>query len=188
MDNAPISSDVGRRAGVPWHYPLVFLLNLTVILVLELLLVYKYPIPLTETILAERNPAYANAVIQNSTDSNTIIWYLVETEDKEIHLLPTLRHAVFHNHCRIYDDQTVIIPPDTTEMEVLTRHGISGTTVLVGTEVQPQEGEEPAEGALQMRPKYYNNTGKYTFGFYFFMALAMSIVEFIIWNKIKGSL
>jgi len=56
MSSTPLSDDLGRRAGFPWYYPVVFLLNLALIFALELLLLYRTPLPLTQAALTERNP------------------------------------------------------------------------------------------------------------------------------------
>ena len=185
-----MSENVYRRAPVPVYYGLVFLLNVALIIALELLLVYKYPVPLTQEVLAKKDSAYQNAEIVNSVDSSgAIIWYLAETEAGEFHLVPIRRHTLFFGRSKICTDQITVIPEDTAEMEVLTRAGIAGSTVLVGTEVEETYDEAPAGAGLHMRPKWFGGgttAGKYAFGFYFLMGIALSFLEAFIWHKIKG--
>jgi len=191
MDNAPISSDIGRRAGVPWYYPVVFLLNILLILAAEVLLLYRQPVPMTEAILAEKLPAYHNASIQNSTESGTIVWYLVQTEADELHLIPVRKHILFQNRGKLLDSQITLIPADTGHMEVTTRAGIGGSTVMIGTEVEPWDGEQ-SEYNLQMRSKYaggnIGNAGRYAASGYFLLGVLLSILEYVLWNKIKGNM
>ena len=189
MSSAPLSDDLGRRAGFPWYYPVVFLLNLALIFALELLLLYRTPLPLTQAALAERDPAYADAVIVNSTQNSSVSWYLVETGDGALHLLPFQRNQINQNRGRLRSKQIVTIEADTAYTEVQTKVGIGATTVTVGTEVEPW-ADEVQEHPLKMRSKYAASGGggsaKYTFTLFMFLALGMSIVEYIIWNKIKN--
>lgn len=187
MSSAPLSDDLGRRAGFPWYYPVVFLLNLALIFALELLLLYRTPLPLTQAALAERDPAYADAVIVNSTQNSTVSWYLVETGDGELHLLPFQRNQINQNRGRLRANQIVTIEADTAYTEVQTKVGIGATTVTIGTEVEPW-ADEVQEHPLKMRSKYAGmiSSGKYTFTFFILLALAMSILESVLWNKIKN--
>lgn len=187
MSSAPLSDDLGRRAGFPWYYPVVFLLNLALIFALELLLLYRTPLPLTQATLAERDPAYADAVIVNSTQNSTVSWYLVETGDGTLHLLPFQRNQINQNRGRLRTNQIVTIEADTAYTEVQTKVGIGSTTVTIGTEVEPW-ADEVQEHPLKMRSKYagMNSSGKYTVTFFIFLAVALSILESVLWNKIKN--
>ena len=187
MSSAPLSDDLGRRAGFPWYYPVVFLLNLALIFALELLLFYRTPLPLTQAALAEKDPAYADAVIVNSTQNSSVSWYLVETGDGALHLLPFQRNQINPNRGRLRTNQIVTIEADTAYTEVQTKVGIGATTVTIGTEVEPW-ADEVQEHPLKMRSKYagMNSSGKYTFTFFILLALAMSILESVLWNKIKN--
>lgn len=167
---------------------MVFLLNLAIILLIEFFAFYGTPLPLTEEALAKKEPAYAEAVIVNSTQNVSVSWYLVQTGD-ELHLVPYQRHMFLPDHGRLRSKQIVTIPSDTAYMEVQTKVGIGATTVTVGTDVEPWS-DEVQEHPLKMRSKYAASGGgssaKYTFTFFMFLALAMSIVEYTIWNKIKN--
>ena len=161
--------------------------NVALIIALELLLIYKHPFPLTEQRLAQELPAYENATILRSTDKTFIGWNLLETETGEYHVVPIRRHALFFSRCKICDDQIVVVPEDTAEMEITTKAGITGSTVLVGREVAPQYGE-PLTGDMEIRPKWYGNSNlpTYTYGYYFLLGLAMSLAEAFLWHKIRG--
>lgn len=191
MSTTPLSDDLGRRAGFPWYYPVVFLLNILLILAVEVLLLYRLPLPLTEAILAEKLPDYPNASIQNSTESGTLCWYLVQTEAEELQLVPVRKHILFQNQGKLLTSQITPIPADTSHMEVTTRAGISGSTVMIGTEVEPWDGEQ-SEYPLQMRSKYASgnigNAGRYAASGYFLLGILLSILEYILWNKIKGAM
>ena len=188
MSSAPLSDDLGRRAGFPWYYPLVFLLNLAVILAVQLLAFYQTSLPLTEAALAEKDPVYENAVIRNHSGNSTVTWYLVETPDTQLHLVPVQRHMFLPDRGRIRTSQIVTIPSDTAYMEVQTKVGIGATTVTVGTEVEPW-ADEVQEHPIHLRTKWaknaMNSSVKYTFTLFLFLALAMSIGEAVIWHKIK---
>lgn len=180
------NEDMNRTAGISFHYPLVFFLNIALIIALEVLLVYKHPFPMTEEILSQQLPVYENAAIRRSTDKTFIGWYLLETENGEYHVVPVRRHALFFNRCKLFPEQIVVIPDDTAEMEVTTKDGIVSAIVLVGREVAPKYGEEPA-GQMELRPKWLalNNADTFTYGFYFLMGLVLSILEYILWRKLK---
>lgn len=186
-----MSENIYRRAPLPLYYPLVFVLNLLLIVALEVLLLYRTPLPLTEDLLAARDPAYANSAIQNSTECATIVWYLAETQTEEIHLIPVRKHILFQNRGKLLTDQITVIPADTTHVEITTRAGIGGATVMVGSEVEPW-GDEVSDYPLQMRSKYSRNAtgsaGGYAAGGYLLLAALLSILESLLWNKIKGLL
>ena len=189
MSDIPLSDDLGRRSGFPWYYPVVFLLNLALIIVLELLLFYRISLPLTEELLEKKDPAYAGSTIVNTTENYTMTWYLVQTNSGELQLVPAQRHDILRDRARLRLDQAVTIPADTAYMEVQTRHGISAETVTVGTEVEPWN-DDPQDFSIKLRSKYaYNsmsNSGKYSYTFMIFLALALSILESVIWNKIRN--
>lgn len=189
MSSAPLSDDLGRRAGFPWYYPVVFLLNLTLILTVQLLAFYTTALPMTEESLAKKVPAYADAVIVNSTQNTSVSWYLAETDDGTLHLIPVQRNQIRQDRGRILFKQIVTIPADTEYTEIQTKVGIGATTVTVGTDVEPWE-DEVQEHPVKLRSKYAHVGGagseKYTFTLFIFLALAMSIGESILWNKIKN--
>lgn len=189
MASMPLSDDLGRRARLPWYYGVVVFLNLALILVLEMLLLYRTPLPLTEAVFAEQNPAYQGAVIRNTTQNSSVSWYLVETREKELHLIPVQRNEIRQDRGRIRMDQTVTIPADSVYLEVQTKAGIGSTTVMVGTDVEPW-GDEPQDYPVKLRSKYsrysMTNSMKYTLTLYVFLALILSIGEGILWRKIKA--
>lgn len=186
MSSAPLSDDLGRRAGFPWYYPVVFLLNLALIFAFQLFAFYRTPLPMTIDALAEKEPAYSNAAIVNSTENSTVSWYLVETETQELHLVPVQRNEIRQDRGRIRTNQIVKIPEDTAYTEVQTKVGIGATTVTVGTDVEPW-ADDVQDHPIKLRSKYagYNSSMKYTFTFFCLLALAMSIGEAVIWHKIN---
>ena len=183
-----MSENIYRRARLPLYYPLVFALNMLLVVALEVLLLYRTPVPLTLDTLTAADPSYAGATLQNSTECATIRWYLAETQTGEIHLVPVRKHIMFQDRGKLLDDQITVIPADTVHMEVTTRAGIGGATVMVGSEVEPW-GDEQSDYPLQMRSKYSRNAtgsaGGYAAGGYFLLAALLSILESLLWNKIK---
>lgn len=192
MSSTPLSDDLGRRAGFPWYYPVVFLLNLALITALEVLLLYRVQLPLTDETLAAKNPSYSNSIIRNSTDSASVSWYLVESGDHTLHLVPLRKHILLQNRGRLLTDQIAVIPAETAHMEITTRAGIGGSSVMIGREVEAW-ADEQSEYPLQMRSKYSrtylgsNGVGAVA-GKYFFLALALSLLEYFLWHKIKGNI
>ena len=186
MSSAPLSDDLGRRAGFPWYYPVVFMLNLVLVVVIQLLVFHTATLPLTEEALAKKDPDYADAVIVNRTENTSVAWYLVETGE-EIHLVPVLRNQILQNRGRILENQIVTVPADTAYTEVQTKVGIGATTVIVGTDVELRR-DEVQDHPLKIRTKYGSRggAGSETITLFIFLALAMSITEYIIWNKIKN--
>lgn len=184
-----MSENIYRRARLPLYYPLVFVLNMILVVALEVLLLYRTPLPLTVDTLAARDPSYSDAAFQNNTECATIIWYLVETPTGDIQLVPVRKHILFQDRGKLLDNQITVIPADTVHMEVTTRAGIGGATVMIGSEVEPW-GDEVSDYPLQMRSKYSRNAtgsaGGYAAGGYFLLAALLSILESLLWNKLKN--
>ena len=179
--------DVHRRAGFPWYYPLVFVLNIALIIALELMFVYKLPVPMTGKLISRELPEYENATLHRSLDQSLIGWYLMEMDTGEYHVVPVRRHSVFINRCKLCSDQIVVVPGDTAEMEVTTKAGINASTILVGREVATQYGGEPT-GQMELRPKWYgrSNAPSFAYGIYFFSGLGLSLLEYLLWKKLKA--
>lgn len=177
-----MSENIYRRARLPLHYPLVFLMNVLLIIALEVLLFYPTSLPLTDS-------ALSGSVIRNATESGTITWYLVETEADTLHLVPVRKHVFIHSRGKLLTSQIVDIPADTEYMEVTTLAGIGGSTVKIGTEVEPW-ADEQSDYPIQMRSKYSrtylgaNGTGAVA-GKYFLLGVLLSLLESFLWNKIK---
>lgn len=177
-----MSENIYRRARLPLYYPLVFLMNVLLIIALEVLLFYPTSLPLTDSDLS-------GSVIRNATESGTITWYLVETEADTLQLVPVRKHVFIHSRGKLLTGQIVDIPADTEYMEVTTLAGIGGSTVKIGTEVEPW-ADEPSEYPIQMRSKYSRthlgtNGGAAVAGKYFLLGVLLSLLESFLWNKIK---
>lgn len=147
---------------------------------------YPLSVPLTEETLSQQISAYKKATILRSLDNNILDWYLVETDTNEYHVVPVRRHPLLIKRCQICDDQIVLIPKDTTEMEITAKTGIVSSTLLVGRNVATQYGGEPT-GEMEILPKWYgsNSMPTYVLGFYFLSGLGLSLLEYILWNKLK---
>lgn len=184
-----MSENIYRRARLPLYYPLVFVLNMILVVALEVLLLYRTPLPMTVDTLASEDPSYAGSTLPNSTECATIRWYLAQTQTGEIHLVPVRKHILFQGRGKLLDDQITVIPTDTAHIEVSTRAGIGGATVMIGSEVEPW-GDEISDYPLQMRSKYSRNAtgsaGGYAAGGYFLLAALLSILESLLWNKLKN--
>jgi len=182
-----MSENIYRRARIPLFYPLVFLLNVAVVIMLELLLVYTLPIPLTGECLARELPGYENAVIENGVEGSNYYWYLAKTEGGEYHVIPLRRHSLFFDRCQIVDDQITVIPSDVPEMEVKVKVGLTGSTLLIGTQVDA-DYDDADTAVLNMRPQWFglSQAGTYALAGYVFWGLLLSFLESFLWNKLKA--
>lgn len=187
-----MSENIYRKARIPLHYPLVFLLNVLLIIALEVLLLYPTPAPLTEALLREQAPAYSAAVIRNHTESADITWYLVEREPEVLEVVPLRKHIFLQTRGRLLTDQITPVSAEAAHVEITTRAGIGGSTVMIGTEVEPW-ADEHSDYPLQMRSKYSRshlgaNGGAAVGGKYVLLGIALSLLEGILWHKIRGNI
>ena len=93
------------------HYktplPLVLglILNLILVVALEVLLVYKYPVPLDAAALAKADPGFENCTIQLDDSINQERFLLAQKTNGRKYIVPYRTHPFFFNRCKIYENE-----------------------------------------------------------------------------------
>lgn len=78
------------------------ILNLILVIALEVLLVYKYPVPLDSTSLAQSDPNFNGCTISLDDSINQDRFLLAQRTDGRKYIVPYRTHPFFYNRCKIY--------------------------------------------------------------------------------------
>ena len=182
-----MSRDTYYRSKIPVKLVLLFLANLLLVIALEILLLYKAPVPLTPDALAAFDPAYENCTILQEHQRGHLWCYLVETEAGETRLIPMKAHGLVFTRGRIYEDQIVTIPENVQETTYNMKIGIHTSTVTVSSEplpwMEPQESQDLYMGISYAASSNASETGV----LYFILGAVLTFLELAVIQLIKGS-
>lgn len=90
----------------PLPFVLGMLVNIVLIITIEILLFYRFPVPLDTESLSRMDPRYENCTIADGDDSFMEVDYLlVETAQGQRDLIPVKSHPFFYNRLRIYENK-----------------------------------------------------------------------------------
>ena len=78
------------------------ILNLLLVIALEVLLVYRYPVPLTTAELAQVDPNFENYTVVPDDPINGAQFLRVRRSDGRQYIVPTRTHPIFFNRARVY--------------------------------------------------------------------------------------
>ena len=174
------------RSKIPVKLVLLFLANLLLVMALEILLMYKAPVPLTEDALAEFDPAYKNCTILQEHQRGHLRCCLAETDAGEIHLIPMKAHALAFVRGRIFRDQIVSIPEDPQETTYNIKIGIHTSTVTVSPKPLPWM-DDPSPQELYMGISYASlGNAQETAVIYFVLGAVLTFLELAVIRLIKG--
>lgn len=170
------------RSRIPLPLVLLFLVNIFIVCALEILLLYRAPLPLTAETLAEFDDSYENCSILQTHQRGHLYCLLAETESGEIRLIPVKAHSILFTRGRIYEKQIVTIPEDVQETAYEIRIGLRTATVTVSPEPLPYtETQEPSE--LYMAISYSGSMDAATF--YMIVGAALEAAELALWHILK---
>lgn len=126
------------NSKIPVVYALLFVLNVALIVLFEILVLYTLPQDLTPEILAQENPAYENCRILSRERADIVTCYLVELENGDLELVTTRQHNFLYMRCRLLEKQTAPIPAQgqTTVQVKLGIHTVP-VTVENGSRIEP---------------------------------------------------
>lgn len=170
------------RSKIPLPLVLLFLVNFFVVIALEVLLLYRTPLPLTEESLAKFDSTYTGCTILQEHRRNQLWCYLVETQSGDVHLIPAKSNGLFLSKGRIYGKQIIPVPEDISETNYNIKIGIRTSTVTVSPEPIPyMENQQPGELFLAIS---YAATGDYrgTITIYIAIAAILEVLELALWH------
>lgn len=175
------------RSKIPVKLVLLFLANLFLVGALEVLLLYRSPVPLTAEALSEFDSTYEHCTISQAHQRGHLWCYLVKTEAGETHLVPMKAHGLVFTRGRVYRDQIVTIPVDLQEDTYNIKIGIHTSTVTVSrTPIPYMDTQEPAE--LYMAISYASlGNAQETAVLYFLLGAVLTFLELAVIQLIKGN-
>lgn len=174
------------RSKIPVKPVLLFLANILLVMALEVLLLYRAPVPLTSETLAEFDPAYKNCTIMQEHQRGHLWCYLVRTEAGETHLIPMTAHGLAFGRGRIYEDQIILIPESITETTYNIKIGIHTSTVTVSPEPIPyMDTQEPSELYIAISYASVGNASE-TGVLYFILGAVLTFLELAVIQLVKG--
>lgn len=174
------------RSKIPVRMVLLFFANILLVGALEVLLIYKSPVPLTAEALSKFDSSYENCTILQEHQRGHLWCYLVETETGETRLVPMKAHGLVFTRGRIFRDQIVTIPEDVQETTYNIKIGIRTSTVTVSPEPLPyMETQEPSD--LYMRIEYAaaSNASQISV-LYTVIGAVLTFLELAVIHLIKG--
>lgn len=174
------------RAKLPVKAVLLFFANLLLVMALEILIMYRAPVPLTVDALADFDPVYKNCTIVQEHQRGHLRCYLVRTGAGELRLIPMKAHGLAFVRGKILKDQIIPIPEDTQETTYDIKVGIRTSTVTVSPEPLPWM-EEQTPQALYMGISYASlGSAQETAVLYFVLGAVLTFLELAVIQLIKG--
>lgn len=89
----------------PLPIVLGLILNLILVIALEILLVYNYPVPLDSVSLAKADPNFEGCTISLDDSAGQERFLLAERMDGRKFIVPYRTHPFFYNRCKIYEKE-----------------------------------------------------------------------------------
>lgn len=174
------------RSKLPVKLVLLFLANLLLVAALEILLLYRVPVPLTGDSLAEFDNVYEHCTILQEHQKGHLRCYLVQTETGEIHLIPVKSNGLIFTRGKLYEDQIVTIPEDIPETTYDIKIGIRTSTVTISPEPLPWM-EAQAPQTLYIGISYASHgSAQETAVLYFVLGAVLTFLELAVVQLIKG--
>ena len=115
----------------PLSLALLFLLNVLIIAAGQILIFYRSPAQPDAASLASYDPVYEGSNVLISDKSGYLTAALVETSDKQIHLVVTKIHSLAYNRGRILYAEPVELPVS-GEISVSVKNGVHTSRILAG--------------------------------------------------------
>ena len=118
---------------IPLVYALLFVLNVAIIVIFEILVIYTLPQQLTPELLSQEKTAYENCEILSFQSSGKMKCYLVKVSNGDRELLVTRQHPFLTTHYKLLEKQTAPIPAQGT-VTVTIRTGMRNVPITVENE------------------------------------------------------
>ena len=123
---------------IPLVYALLFVLNVAIFVLFEMLLIYTLPQQLTPQVISQEKSAYENCEILSFQSSGKLKCYLVKVSNGDRELLVTKQHPFLITHYKLLENQTAPIPASgTITVTIRTEMRNVPVTVENGTAITP---------------------------------------------------
>ena len=181
-----MSRETYYRTKLPVAAVLLFFANLLLVMALEILILYRAPVPLTVDALAEFDPVYENCTIVQEHQRGHLRCYLVRTKTGEFRLIPTKAHGLAFVRGKLLEDQIFSLPEDVQEATHNIKVGIRTSTVTVSPEPLPwMEAQVPQ--SLYIGISYASlGSAQESAVLYFVLGAVLTFLELAVIQLIKG--
>lgn len=159
--------------------PLVFgtLINIVLIILFEVLLLYRTVLPPTAELLGKADSRYENCRVYgevNSDGNRGVRYYLVKTADGETDLVPMQQHSFFPSRAKLVKRK---ILQNVDQSQETTIRQILGLKIYTITISDGHISTYPSSGSFQQN----------TQARYLFLGLVFSLLELFLWDKLRGN-
>lgn len=174
------------RSKLPVGWVLLFLSNLLLVIALEVLLLYRTPLPLTADALAEADSRFSGAVLSQNQQRGYLHCTLAETTDGDVYLIAVRAHGLAYNRGRLLDKQITPITKD-ADTSVNVKIG-SYTSTLTVSPNPPSWLEDPDPAELYLSIEHSSGaSGSSMAVLYMVIGAVLTFLELAVIQLIKGS-
>lgn len=174
------------RSKLPVSWVLLFLANLLLVISLEVLLLYRTPLPLTQDALSETDSRFAGAVLFQPQQRGYLHCALAETSDGDVYLIPARAHGLAFNRGRILKKQIVPVAKN-TDTSVNVKIGVYTSTLTISPEPPSWMADaEPARLYVSIDHSSSAN-GSSIAVIYMVIGAVLTFLELAVIQLIKGS-
>lgn len=129
---------------IPVVYALLFVLNLILYILFEILVLYTLPANPDSTVLEKLDPRYGQSQVLWTESTGKMTCHLVQLSDGTLELITARRHDFSLKRYRVVDSQPIPTPDEKDDATITVRFGIHNVTVTVrnvhyGVENDPQK-------------------------------------------------
>lgn len=144
----------------PLLYALLFVMNLGLFVLFELLAVYTLPQKLDCEALAKINPDQGQSKVLWTESSGNMTCHLIQHSDGSLELVTARRHDFSLNRFRLVDTQSIAAPTEGKSTTVQIRFGIHNVPVTVtGIHYGVEQEPEKQYSAYFIEPFYISHVG-----------------------------
>lgn len=161
--------------------PLVFgtLVNIVLIVLFEILLLYRAPLPPTEQLLAKADHRYEGCRVisnVNMDESRGVRFYLVKTAEGETDLVPLKQHSFFPSRTRLSSRKILQNLDLETESTTQVPFGIEIYTVFI------------SDGAVRVMFSAGGSFQQTALTKYLVLGFVLTILDLAVWEKLRGTI
>lgn len=170
---------------LPVWVVLLFIGNLLLVIILEMLLLYPTPLPLTEAALAEADARFSGAALTQSQHRGYLHCALAETSDGDVYLIPVRAHGLVFNRGRILDKQIVPVAAD-ADTTINVKVGIYTSTLTASPIPPPWLEDAPPEELYLTIDHSSSASGSSMAVLYIAIGAVLTFLELALLQLIKG--
>ena len=173
------------RSKLPVGWELLFLANLLLVMALEVLILYRIPLPLTADALAEADSRFSGATLSQFQQRGYLHCALAETTDGDVYLIPVRAHSLAYNRGRLLDKQIVPVTKD-ADTSVNVKIGIYTSTLTVSPKPPLWLEEAPQEDLYLTIDHSSSASGSSMAVLYMVIGAVLTFLELAVVQLIKG--